>query len=836
MKSNRKTSLRALAAVTTLTATALLPTGCLDRPVGEVTPQTTNILVDQLVQSGVDKIDLLFVIDNSLSMADKQAILAEALPDLVDRFVSPICVDENGVPTGEHPDSADADCTSGAREFKPIQDIHIGVITTSLGGYGSASNCLPDSGEEADMARLVGSLPRAGDAPDFLAWTSSSDRGTFVSQFTAQVSAAGEHGCGWEAPLESWYRFLVDPIPYQVIERQDCPGDTSGKLLCAGPKLDASGNMVLDETILAQRKQFLRPDSLVAIIMLSDENDCSFQASGRSWTLAQTSLPGGAINVALRATTVCQENPNDPCCHSCGVLRKDCPTEKSAEDPSKEVGVGCVGGPASYYSLSMEGMPSDDEANLRCFQQKRRFGVDYLYPVQRYANALSQFELCPFADDLSADSSVCSDPSYLRPNPLFDDLTYDPNNPDAVRAVPRDESLIFLAGIVGVPWQDLAQTVSGQLDVNAELRYRTNTAEKDTNPADTQIQWDWIVGDAIDEANNLPPGGIPNPVDPMMVESIDPRDQLGRANPVTGEAPAAPASNQRANSINGHEWSNLERRDLQYACTFPIQKETDCPTLEEVNAMKAADPGVKIPNCDCTAYPNEAAHNPLCQSDANEYGYRQHYAKAYPSLRQLQVLRLVQDKAIVASICPKSTDPTEPDYGYRPAVKVIVDTLKKQLTDKCLPRPLAVDPTGGAKCLLIEAKPLASDTRSCGEVAARKDVGSDIAAVVRARLLATDKCQDDATCNLYRLCEISQLPPGQDSDCLNNPNSASGDGWCYVDPGAGIGSPAVVEGCADTEQRKVRFAGKGTPEKGTVTFFACAGSSLRPGEGEGEGN
>jgi hypothetical protein len=38
----------------------------------------------------VNKVDLLFDIDNSSSMADKQEYLAKAIPDLVARLVTPI--------------------------------------------------------------------------------------------------------------------------------------------------------------------------------------------------------------------------------------------------------------------------------------------------------------------------------------------------------------------------------------------------------------------------------------------------------------------------------------------------------------------------------------------------------------------------------------------------------------------------------------------------------------------------------------------------------------------------------------------------------------------------
>src|SRR5262245_56664163 len=59
--------------------------GCLDRPVAPATPTVIARIVTPAKQNKVSKIDLLFMIDNSSSMADKQAILADAVPDLVTR-------------------------------------------------------------------------------------------------------------------------------------------------------------------------------------------------------------------------------------------------------------------------------------------------------------------------------------------------------------------------------------------------------------------------------------------------------------------------------------------------------------------------------------------------------------------------------------------------------------------------------------------------------------------------------------------------------------------------------------------------------------------------------
>src|SRR5688500_18126699 len=51
-----------------------------------------TVTVEQIVQTSIDKIDVLFVVDNSSGMADKQALLSQAVPGLVERLVNPDCV------------------------------------------------------------------------------------------------------------------------------------------------------------------------------------------------------------------------------------------------------------------------------------------------------------------------------------------------------------------------------------------------------------------------------------------------------------------------------------------------------------------------------------------------------------------------------------------------------------------------------------------------------------------------------------------------------------------------------------------------------------------------
>jgi hypothetical protein len=91
-----------------------------------------------------DKVDLLLVVDNSRSMADKQEILAATFADLVNGLINPPCIDDTtGFELPPPPNPQDM-CPAGShRLHAPVMDMHIGIISTSIGGHG-ADSC-PDS-------------------------------------------------------------------------------------------------------------------------------------------------------------------------------------------------------------------------------------------------------------------------------------------------------------------------------------------------------------------------------------------------------------------------------------------------------------------------------------------------------------------------------------------------------------------------------------------------------------------------------------------------------------------------------------------------------------------
>src|SRR3954471_10462522 len=101
-KNNRLSALRAAGVGSLLlTSVSVVGVGCLDRPVAPATPEVSARVLVGDKQSKVSKIDLLFMIDNSSSMADKQTILGQAVPDLVKRLIEPKCVDKDGRVVGD---------------------------------------------------------------------------------------------------------------------------------------------------------------------------------------------------------------------------------------------------------------------------------------------------------------------------------------------------------------------------------------------------------------------------------------------------------------------------------------------------------------------------------------------------------------------------------------------------------------------------------------------------------------------------------------------------------------------------------------------------------------
>jgi hypothetical protein len=741
-------------------------------------PSPTPPGIGRLGQASVNKVDLLLAIDNSRSMADKQAILSLAVPDLVRGLVSPRCVDDFGVPAFTQPPGPLEACPAGTqREFEPVLDIHIGVISSSIGGHGSdacpdvdpnSKECAPaPNTTNNDKGHLLARLGQCGtqEVPTwndkkFLVWDPTQSTHSppgeaildeagngLVPSLREMVVGAGQIGCGYESQLESWYRFLVESEPYETIEVIESKATPMGT----------------DAVLLQQRAAFLRPDSLLAIVMLTDENDCSIKEYGQFYYVAQQNIGGGAMRMPRARQECTTKGPNDLCCRSCGQSDGECPPDPTCKDASGKV------------ALSS---PEEDDVNLRCWDQKRRFGIDFLYPTDRYVKALTSAKI----EDRAGN---------LIDNPIFSDLDPGDDNTNI-----RGPGLVLMAGIVGVPWQDIARD-------KTDLGKGFKSAEELAQPIDATgvTPWNVILGNPEKDVK---------PLDPLMVEAIAKRTGT---NPITGDV-LVDASSPVSNPINGHE-RTIANDDLQYACIFDLLPgtERDCS-----DASQTA--------CDCSDVLND---DPLCMPNPsnNDTPTLQSRAKAYPSLRALSVLRGIGPQGVVASVCPASVaDPASADFGYRPAVDAILERAKPKLGASCLPRTLPVDSEGRAQCVLLEARKTNGQC-NCDPTQARQPVQPANEPVRKAAL--TDPSA--ATAGWDCFCEMIQLEGYERTACqalTEDPPLLDGQpvvGWCYVDATAvpPLGNVELVDQCPENEKRRIRFAGVGEPVPGATVFISCAG-------------
>ena len=568
-----------------------------------------GLLVAVDAQQQSDKLDVLFVVDNSPGAADKQQILAKSLAPFIARLVNPPCVDAKGKPVVSQPATGAEACSAGTRQFAPVKDMHLAAISTSLGSHGgdvcATSASAPELDDQGELLAAKRDAVPSYKNSGFLSFDTAGKTGlpdatAITEQLGTMITAAGQRGCGYEATLESMYRFLIDPAPPLSVVKS--------------PTTSSSTPQGINQELLAQRAAFLRPDSSLAIVILSDENDCSIMDTGYGWFV------GAAVRMP-RATEVCATNPNDPCCRSCSTHESEPPAGCA---PIANDAVCSIVKPGKAYA---EYNIQDDSLNLRCFAQQTRFGFDLLNPLDRYSAGLTNPKVYDWHEK-------------LVDNPLF-----------AARGGkgPRSNSLISISVIVGANWQDLATDVSR---TSANLSY--SSADK----LESQQRWPLLVGD---------PSQNTKPTDPLMIESIGERSGTS---PLTN-TPVAPSSslNPLENPINGHEQSVPDFATLQYACTFALPEPVKCDSADvtcECSANKDGDDSGIV-----------AYNSPACQPPkGGPASTTQYFGRAYPGTRQLLLARALGNRATPASICPKDAKTqSSANYGYVPALNALVDRI-----------------------------------------------------------------------------------------------------------------------------------------------------------------
>jgi len=797
--------------------------------------------------AAVNKVDILFDIDNSSSMDDKQQYLQAAIPDLITRLVSPNCVDSSGNPVTANGVQLVADstgvCAMGTAEFAPVHDMHMGLVTSSLGGRGTTSICQTSTTPGAtpfeyleftsgsyqqflqgsasgqftgltsisknndDQAHLVNRTDPPSDpngtpsvlSGDFLAWAPPGAGDTvpvdavaetvstsLVGDFQDMVIGAGSYGCGIESQLESWYRFLIQPDPYQSIVTT-----TQNGLLYAS----WSG---VDNTILQQRADFLRPDSAVLVLVLSDENDSEIDVR---------TIGGVGVNYLDNnfqpplGTTACATNPGSSSCTSCAF-------STAPNDPN------CMMTPPVWSSSAAPNWGSND--NLRHVHMKEKFGVDLQYPISRYVVGLTSQKVPNRSGEYPSGASyyqggLNSDPQDLNcTNPLFSvnlpTTSSGPTDPNICTLTPNTfrtaaSNLVYYAHIGGVPNELLTTTVNGAVQVKETL---------------ATSDWTAILGN---DPENYDFSGI----DPHMIESYMPRAGL----PVAGSGATIQGDEAPDYYTDGAPSNTFPQRvnlpvDLEYACVFPLATPRNCDPNDANNSeadiascmCSTAGPGGMAPTLPADHVPSVCdAQNPL----------QQDYAKAYPTVRELLLAQKLGTQGVVSSMCPihvtDNAAGNDPLYGYRPAVSAIVDRLRASLTASCLPESLPPTNDAGAEpCLVLATLPsvVGQDTATCTNNAMYPSLvpvePTVLAAFQADQHAAFEQSGGGVDLSSYTTCGIAQvLPPNfaAGGTCKANtiPNLQ---GWCYVtDQGP----------CA----QQIDFSPQGLPQ-GAVVSLQCVNS------------
>lgn len=198
--------------------------------------------------SEVEDIDLLFMVDNSLSMKEEQAAVVQEIPRLVEVLA-----------TGDR----DGD---GSQDFRPLAGIHLGVISSNMGIGGVSlpptARCTTTFGDDGILlTESRGTDPTcASSYPPFLTFLSASDDAMAFAQSAGCLATTGLGGCAFEQQLEAVLKALTPSESEVVFEHE-------------------RGGVVIRSTRghggTGINQGFSRDTSLLAVVVITDEDDCS---------------------------------------------------------------------------------------------------------------------------------------------------------------------------------------------------------------------------------------------------------------------------------------------------------------------------------------------------------------------------------------------------------------------------------------------------------------------------------------------------------------------------------------------------------------------------------
>jgi hypothetical protein len=200
-----------------------------------------------------DGVDVLFIVDNSGSMREEQASLVREVPRLVRALTTG---DRNG---------------DGIEDFPAATSLHVGVVTSDMGS-GDETNvrtCMPGLGDDGILRRTI--LEPDGDCmPSYPSGTFAFMAGDDTAAFSTTIGCMvnlGTMGCGYEQQLEAGLKAMTPTNP----EEWTAEGYTPPRFF--DPETGLPNRLPGHAT--GANAGFLRPNSVLTLVLVTDEEDCS---------------------------------------------------------------------------------------------------------------------------------------------------------------------------------------------------------------------------------------------------------------------------------------------------------------------------------------------------------------------------------------------------------------------------------------------------------------------------------------------------------------------------------------------------------------------------------
>ncbi len=282
----RRCTSRVLSSIAILCMLSL--TACPNQDLSPITSCLQANFKDQIAVTNIKAVDILFVIDKSISMREEQEKIAGQIPRMVEILntggTTNDQVDDFPVPDeGYHFAVVSTDMGIGTDEtqfnFGPCtKEGDDGILQSTID-----AQAMYDHDNDAGTA-----LVSCTQAPDEVANPSdkfisfvpdSADDPALVEDIVACRAQVGLSGCGFEQQLEATLKSITPSTAPTVFNN-------------TGSETRGHGD--------GENAGFLREDSLLAVIVVSDEDDCS----AADLNLFATEANGGEARVNLRCPSL----------------------------------------------------------------------------------------------------------------------------------------------------------------------------------------------------------------------------------------------------------------------------------------------------------------------------------------------------------------------------------------------------------------------------------------------------------------------------------------------------------------------------------------------------